>query len=65
MQAISNTSVALLLGVDMATLLGVGLLLWRGGRWTGIVDTQIRALCSRVRRLEEDFDGQETGRKQR
>ena len=38
--------------VSSATLLGVGTIIWKGGRWCGRMDTAMGDLCRRVERLE-------------
>ncbi len=38
---------------DLLQLGGLGLLIWRGGRWTGRIDVKLTALCKRVRVIED------------
>ncbi len=37
---------------DFLQLGGLGILLWKGGRWTGRIDTKLGQLCKRVQSLE-------------
>ncbi len=38
---------------DFLQLGGLGLLIWRGARWTGRIDTKLTVLCKRVRVIED------------
>lgn len=42
--------------IDVLQLGGIGLILWRGGRWTKGIEAKLEFLCSRVRKLEVRFD---------
>ena len=47
---------AILLTLDAATFVAVGLLLWKGGRWSGSVDERFRSVFHRVDRIEKRLD---------
>ena len=42
--------------IDVLQLGGIGVILWRGGRWTKGIEAKLEFLCSRVRKLEVRFD---------
>ncbi len=37
-------------------MLAVGVLLWKGGRWSGSVDERFVSVFQRMKKLEEWFD---------
>ncbi len=47
---------AVLLGLDAATFLAVGLLLWKAGRWSGSVDERFKSAFHRLDHIEDRID---------
>lgn len=56
----TNTGVVMLLslGINLATLLTVATLVFRGGKWFGSMDARVDAIESRLEKLERAVHAQ-------